>query len=74
MREAFEKWKGDLIVSSLRARSLFHVLLEGDSAVMIETIPVYERVRDILRDSRGRLIIWTDSAAIGILQQSNHSP
>jgi len=58
-----------MIVASLSARSLYRVPLGPDGPVMAEPIQVYERVRDIILDSRGRIIFWTDdTAAIGLLQ------
>jgi glucose/arabinose dehydrogenase len=66
----FERWQGDLIVSTLIARSLYRVHFEQDEPVLAEPIPVGERVRDIVRDSRGRIVFWTDRAAIGILARA----
>lgn len=66
---SLHRWQGDLIVSSLSARSLYRVPVGPDGPVMAEPIRVYERVRDIILDSRGRIIFWTDNtAAIGLLQ------
>jgi hypothetical protein len=61
----FEHWRGDLIVSSLVDRALYRVQLAGDTPILAERIPVYERVRDVVVDSQGRLVFWTDRAVIG---------
>ena len=66
---SLHRWQGDLIVSSLSARSLYRVPLGPNGPVMAEPIQVYERVRDIVLDSKGRIIFWADdAAAIGLLQ------
>jgi aldose sugar dehydrogenase len=66
----FERWQGDLIVSTLISRSLYRVHFEHGEPVLAEPIPVEERVRDVVRDSRGRIIFWTDRAAIGLLARA----
>jgi cytochrome c2 len=63
-RERFAIWRGDLMIGSLGAQSLFRVVLDGDRAVVIEPIPVHKRVRDVLELDDGRLLLWTDEAAL----------
>ena len=57
---AFEKWRGDLMVSSLGARSLFRVHLADGRAVLVEPIPVDHRIRDLIQTDDGRLVLLTD--------------
>jgi aldose sugar dehydrogenase len=63
-RERFPVWRGDLIMGSLSAHSLFRVVLDGDRAVVAEPIPVQKRVRDLQELDDGRLLVWTDEAAL----------
>ena len=60
----FHSWKGDLLISSLNARSLFRVRLRGERAVYVEQIPVGFRIRDLAEGADGRLILWTDEGAV----------
>jgi cytochrome c2 len=63
-RERFPVWRGDLMIGALGAQSLFRVVLDGDRAVVIEPIPLRKRVRDVLELDDGRLLLWTDEAAL----------
>jgi hypothetical protein len=65
----FHRWKGDLIVSSMNAKSLFRLPLGPDGPVLAEPVPVGVRIRDIELDRDGRLIFWTDDTGeIGLVQ------
>ena len=63
-RERFPIWRGDLLIGALGARGLFRVVLDGDRAVVTEPIPLQKRVRDMLELDDGRLLLWTDEAAL----------
>lgn len=63
-RERFPVWRGDLMIGTLGAQSLFRVVLDGDRAVVIEPIPLHKRVRDVQELDDGRLLLWTDEAAL----------
>jgi len=66
----FEKWRGDLLVSSLVDRALYRVQLADGRPILAERIPVYERVRDVVQDERGRIIFWTDRGVIGLIEDA----
>jgi len=57
-------WKGDLVVGSLATRSLYRLTLDGDRVVLNEPISIGRRVRDLLEMDDGRLLLWTDDAAL----------
>ncbi len=63
-RERFPIWRGDLLMGTLGSRGLFRVVLDGDRAVVTEPIPLGKRVRDVLELDDGRLLLWTDEAAL----------
>ncbi len=63
-RDRFPVWKGDLLVGSLHAHSLFRIRLLDQRVVFAEPIPVGERVRDIVEGGDGRIILWTDTSSI----------
>jgi cytochrome c2 len=63
-RDRFPVWRGDLLIGALGTRSLFRVVLDGDRAVVTEPIPLQKRVRDVLELDDGRLLLWTDEAAL----------
>jgi aldose sugar dehydrogenase len=62
--ERFPVWKGDFMVASLHAHSLFRIRLLDQRVIFSEPIEVGERVRDIIEGHDGRLILWTDTSSI----------
>jgi len=63
-KDRFPVWKGDLLVGSLHGKTLFRLKLEGTRVAYAEPIVLGKRIRDILEDDEGRLLIWTDSADV----------
>ena len=66
--DALPIWRGDLIVGSLATRSLYRLTLEGDRVLLSEPIELGRRVRDLLELSDGRLLVWTDDAALLLIE------
>jgi aldose sugar dehydrogenase len=65
--DRFPNWRGDLLLGSLRATSLFRLRTRGARVIYAEAIPVGERIRDLAEGTDGRILIWTDSGALVIL-------
>jgi len=63
----FERWRGDLIVGSLSARTIYRVRLENGQPVYSEPVYVGERIRDMILDAGGRIVFWADFGRIGLL-------
>jgi cytochrome c2 len=57
-----KKWRGDLLVGSLKAQSVFRLHLEDGRVVYDEPIFIGERVRDLAITEDGTLVLWTDQA------------
>ena len=72
-RERFAIWRGDLLIGTLGTRGLVRVVLDGDRAVVTEPIPLEKRVRDILELDDGRLLLWTDEAALLTIEPASGS-
>lgn len=72
-RERFPAWRGDLMIGSLGAHSLFRVVLDGNRAVVTEPIPLQKRLRDVQELDDGRLLLWTDEAALLTVEPVNGS-
>lgn len=62
--DLFPLWKDDLIVSSLVGGEVFRIRLDGKRVVFAEPLKIGERVRDLIEDHTGRIIMWTDSRSI----------
>lgn len=59
---AFPHWRGDLIVSSLAAQSLFRVRVEEGRVIFVEPIPMGHRIRDIVEAADGTIVLKTDDS------------
>jgi cytochrome c2 len=64
----FPIWQGNLLVGSLSTRSLYRLVLDGERIVLAESIELGKRVRDILELPDGRILVWTDDAALVVLE------
>lgn len=62
--DLFSVWRGDLIAGSLATRSLYRLVVEGERIVLAEPLQIGKRVRDLIELEDGRLLIWTDDAAL----------
>jgi cytochrome c2 len=63
-QDRFPVWKGDFLVSSLHAHSLFRIRLLDQRVIFSEPIEIGERIRDLIEGHDGRLILWTDTSSI----------
>jgi cytochrome c2 len=66
-KELFGLWDGDLIIGTLRDQSLWRLKYVDDHVVLTERLPIGQRIRDLLEDERGRIVVWTDNFAIGFI-------
>ncbi len=66
----FAEWEGDLLVASLKAKSLFRIRLQGDRVAYVEPIGVGLRIRDIEQAKDGRIVLWTDDGQLVVLARS----
>lgn len=65
---AFARWRGDLIVSSLAARSLFRLRLEGDRVVYAEPIQTIHRMRDLIETAKGEIVLLAEDGFLDYFQ------
>jgi len=70
----FSEWKDDLLITSLRARSLFRVRIRDDRAIYVETIPIRYRTRDLAEGADGRILLWTQSGRVIALSGAPTEP
>lgn len=67
-RDLFPLWKGDLIVSALNGGELLRLRMDSARVVFEEPIKFNERVRDLLEDRQGQLVVWTDTRSIIVIR------
>jgi aldose sugar dehydrogenase len=61
---SFPAWEGDLLVSSLKAETLYRVRIRDTRAIYAEPIEIGHRIRDMVWNSAGDLIMWTDDGFV----------
>lgn len=69
--ELFPIWRDNLLVGSLASRSLYRLVVADNRVVLQEPIALNKRVRDILQMPDGRILVWSDDAALTVLEPSS---
>ena len=67
----FPLWQGDLLVSSMRANTLYRVRTVDERVVFVEPFDVGTRVRDLALAEDGSVVLWTDRSDIVHLTTSD---
>jgi len=68
----FPRWKGDLLVSSMRDQPLWRIRIRDSRVAYAERIELKTRIRDLLQGHDGRIVIWSDEGEL--ISLSNRSP
>lgn len=66
----FPLWKGDLLVGSYK-KILFRIHIRDKRVIYVEPILIGERntrIRDLMEDQRGKVILWLDDGSIVFLE------
>jgi cytochrome c2 len=63
-----DAWDGDLLIGSLKARTLFRARIQDDRLVYLEPIPIGQRIRDVMQWGPDRIALWLDLNEIIILE------
>jgi cytochrome c2 len=63
-----ETWDGDLLIGSLKGKTLFRARIHGDRLVSLEPIPIGERIRDVQQWGPDRIALWMDFNEVVILE------
>ena len=66
----FPLWKDDLLVASLKDKSLFRVRRHGTAVQYVEQIEVGYRIRDLTLMPDGRIALLSDGGAVYFLSRS----
>lgn len=69
----FPLWAdNDLILGSMRARTLYHVRIDGDRVGYAEPLPFEDyRLRDMITMNDGRIVILTDSGSLIFIRNAD---
>ncbi|MEH2480383.1 cytochrome c2 [Nitrobacteraceae bacterium AZCC 2146] len=66
--ELFLQWRGDLLIGSLKAQTLFRARVRDGHVAYLEPIMVGSRIRDLIEGHDGRIILWTDDDTLVTLR------
>ncbi|MBS0394853.1 MAG: PQQ-dependent sugar dehydrogenase [Proteobacteria bacterium] len=66
--ELFPLWRGDLLIASLKARTLFRTRVRDGRVAYLEAIEIGSRIRDISEAPDGRIVLLTDDDTIVTLR------
>lgn len=61
-------WDGDLLIGSLKGRTMFRARIQDERLVFLETIEVGQRIRDIEQVDDERIALWLDTNELIIFQ------
>jgi cytochrome c2 len=56
----FSRWRGDLLIASLKAKTLFRAHVKDGHVLYFESIFIGSRIRDLIEGHDGRILLWTD--------------
>lgn len=62
-----ETWDGDILIGSLKGRTLFRARIRDERVVFIEDIPIGQRIRDVMQVAEDKLALWLDTNEAVIL-------
>jgi len=54
-------WDGDLLMGSLKSRSLYHIRIKDNRVMFSEKIEIGDRIRYVHQHTDGRIVLWTDN-------------
>jgi len=63
-------WEGDLIVATLKSKTLYRLRLDGDRVVYSEPIKIGVGVRYLQMHSNNQILGWTDNATLLVITAS----
>ena len=58
------RWRGDLLIATLKASSLYRLRLDDGKSLYSEQIWIGERIRDLAETDDGTLVLWTDNTKL----------
>jgi cytochrome c2 len=64
----FAQWRGDLLIGSLKAQTLFRARVRDGHVAYLEPIMIGSRIRDLIEGHDGRIILWTDDDSLVALR------
>jgi cytochrome c2 len=58
--KAFPAWRGDILLATLPARSLYRIRVEEGRVIFVEPMPTIHRMRDLIETAGGEFVILAE--------------
>jgi cytochrome c2 len=72
-RNLFPRWRGDLLIGSLKAKTLFRAHVRNDHVLYFENLTIGSRIRDLIEGYDGRVLLWTDDDTLIVISPNTGS-
>ena len=72
--DLFPSWKNDLLIGSLKSKTLFRLQMYKDRVIYSEPIKINYRIRDLIQTPNGEIFIWTNGQHLIRLRSKNPTP
>ena len=63
-----DTWDGDLLIGSLKGKTLFRVRIRDERVVFLERIPIGQRIRDVMQINTSKIALWLDTNELVIFE------
>jgi len=57
-------WDGDLLVASLKSKTLYRLRIREDRVVFVEPVKIGQRIRYVHQHPDGHILLWTDDSRV----------
>lgn len=72
--DLFERWNGDLLISSLKRKTLYRTEIHDGRVIFTEPIELGARLRDVVELKDGTVLLKTDQGTLLALRPAEQSP
>ncbi len=60
----FRWWQGDLLVGTLKSRTLHRLRLDGERIILDEPVELGYSIRDMVEGPDGMIVVWSDEGSV----------
>jgi cytochrome c2 len=68
VRNFNDRWNGDLLIGTLKNRSLYRIRIKDDAVRFVERVWIGERIRDLINTPEQKIVFLTDVKTILVLE------
>ena len=68
VRNFNDRWDGDLLIGTLKNKSLYRIRIKNDAVRFVERVEIGERIRDLVNAPGQKIVLLTDVKTILVLE------